>query len=161
MKTNMTMTNIDRELNPLELNPSDISEYPAAIEKCERYVSSKKKNIGALKRLTQGVEDSYARAVSRQVNVVSGKHGLVEKKVFSSQDERDREVRFRCETEHDHYNGWKHRLILEEELLAEWAARYNKLRRELRLLEHDYVTTGTRIFQQHTGRSFDAGADDL
>ena len=146
---------------PTDVNPIDINEYPAAIEKCERYVSSKKKSIGALKRLTQGVEDSYARAVSKEITVVSGKHGLVEKKVYSSQDERDREVRFRCETEHDHYNSWKHRLIIEEELLAEWAARYNKLRRELRLLEHEYVTTGTRIFQQHTGRAFDTGGDAL
>jgi translation initiation factor IF-1 len=53
------------------------------------------------------------------------------------------------------------RLITEEEKAAEWAARYNKLRRELRLLEHDYVTTGTRVFQQHTGRVFDTGTEDI
>lgn len=150
-----------KDITPDDVNPVDITEYPKAIETCEIAVSARKKTIAALKRLIQGVEDDYARDVANETVVTRKGKELVERRKYTSAEEREREVRFRCQTEHEKYMSWVNRLYREEELLAGWQAKFNKLRRELRLLEHEYVTTGQRVFQQHTGRTFDTGGENI
>ncbi len=144
--------------NDIEL---DISAYPAAIEKCELGISSRKRTLANLKRMKQSVEDDFAREVSEERITYTVGTKTQERKKFSSQEERDREIRFRCYQKHSSYANWEQRINEEEESLAEWKARYNRLRRELRLLEHEYSSTGQRIFQQHTGRSYFGDSEEI
>lgn len=148
-------------LSPLDIQPVDINEYPMAIEYCERRVSAVKKSISAIKRLVTAIEDDKAREVNMETEQVPSGKGFKTKKKYTNAEDREREIRFRCQLKHEHYATYLRRLIELEAELGEWNARFNKLRRELRLLEHSFVTTGERVFMQHTGRTFDTGGEDI
>lgn len=125
----------------------DLFQYPWALNICEDNIIYIKTVISNLSRFLEKIEDRHAVLITGETEEVDGYYGDSKriKKKFTSQAARDREIRRRCNLELK-YKEWTVLKIKNEEDLGLWKGYYNRLRRQLRILEHEYMTHGIRVF---------------
>lgn len=135
---------LEAKLTPNDLCPTQIRDFPAAIEKSEKLRRACRAHVTELENKIQLIEDELLTAIEAEVIMVSDRtreNLPAFKKKYSSEIKRQRELRLRL-AERDDYRTLRAERDEWDERVAEWVSHTARLRRELRQLEIDYASVG-------------------
>jgi hypothetical protein len=129
---------------PDDLRPSSIKEYPSVIQRAEKLRRLARSHAHGILLRIQAIEDEILHTIENETyEVHMGKRSPVihYKKIFKSSTSRERELRRRL-ADNTEYQDLKSNYHEWNERCAEWVSYTARLRRELRLLETDYIIYG-------------------
>jgi hypothetical protein len=127
-----------------EFCPDHIKGFPKAVEKATKLRQICRVQVAHFKLEMQKWEDTYLTQIEQEQTVMQ--RGGVNKlprvvAKYSSEEKRQRELRRRL-AEDEAYQDFRIELETWETLRDDWAAHIDRLRRELRLAEIDYASSG-------------------
>lgn len=140
-------------LTPDNILPVRLKDFPLAMEGSERLKRICKACAAQLKDKMQLIEDELLSKIEQEVYTFKFNAGgqAVLKKRFTSADQRQRELRKRL-NEHKEYQNFRQEHDEWNMMFSDWVAHINRLRREMHLLEAEYLATGSDVWQ----REYDA-----
>lgn len=136
-------------LTPDSLLPTRLKDFPNAMETSERLKRICKWRAAELKELAQRIEDEEMTSIENAEYVFKVNNGGMPtfKKTFNTADKRQRELRSRL-THNEKYQSLRQEMFQWEMMYSDWVAHGNRLRREMRLLEMDYLHNGGDIYHR-------------
>lgn len=138
-------------LTPDALVPERLKDFPNAMETSERLKRICKWKAAELKELAQRIEDAEMTSIENAEYVFKVNSGGMPtfKKTFNTADKRQRELRSRL-TLNQQYQNLKDEQFQWEMMYSDWVAHVNRLRREMRLLEMEYLHSGGAVFHRES-----------
>jgi hypothetical protein len=140
---NQLADSIESILTPSQIRPKTLHDYPTCLEmsdKLKRICQLKEKE---LKDQVQNIKDSILKTIeSEKVVLKFNRAGIPEyKKKYTTAAAQERELRSRL-VDHETYSTLETERGDWELMAKDWRSHYDKLRREMRLLEADYLHNG-------------------
>ena len=142
------MTDLQAEFN--EDQNLDLSEYPEVLFRLTLEIKTVEKQIANLEKMIITYEDQIYQEIQGEVYIeVTGVHKKSQKtrRRYSSEQARERELRIRC-SKNEVYLKWLENRENLTDRKDRLRARYDKLRRQMRLLEDERINSGVRKFSQ-------------
>lgn len=140
---------LDTILTPDALMPARLKDFPNAMETSERLKRICKWKAAELKEEAQRIEDVELTVIENAEYLFKVNSGGMPtfKKTFNTADKRQRELRSRL-TLNERYQQVKHEQFQWEMMYSDWVAHGNRLRREMRLLEMEYLQSGGDVYHR-------------
>lgn len=135
-------------LTPDSVRPVHLKEFPLAMETSERLKRICKFKLQETRDEAQLIADRHMSLIeaSEYIFKFNGAGLPVMKKKFPSAEKRERELRRRLseDTQYQTITTEQHQWDM---MFSDWYSHFNKLRREMHILELEYSASGSDVWQ--------------
>lgn len=134
----------EEEVNPSDIQPSDIRGYPEAIALAQKLLRLCRIRVQGLQEDLQFIEDSKMSLIEDEQVMVKEKTTLspaVYKQKYSSEEKRKRQLRIELYLDEE-YRKLKLDHEMWKEKVADWNTFISKLKREYELLQVEFTASG-------------------
>lgn len=142
---------IDKVITPDQVIPKNIHDYPRCLELCERMRQICKRRAEELENVISSICDPLAKDIEEEkyVHKITTSGLRQYRKKYPNAESRERELRMRLAV-HETYPTLAAEKTDWELMRSDWRTHHDRLRRELSILESDYLHNGASTISIHT-----------